>query len=67
MTPEQRDACVEEVRARADELNWMHEDLVERNTQRMSFLECLFLGLVILGPILYKLFLKDESVDSLDL
>jgi hypothetical protein len=67
MTPEQQDACVEEVRVRADELSWMHDDLVERNMQRTSILECLFLVLVILGPLLCKLCLKFKSVDSPDL
>ena len=67
MTPAQRDACVEEVRARSDELVRLHSELVGRTTQRMSFLECVFLGLVILCPMFFKSLFTGERFDPTEL
>ena len=67
MTPAQRDACVEEVHARSYELTRLHSELVGRNTQRMSFLECVFLGFVILCPMFFKSLFTGERFDPTEL
>lgn len=54
MTPDQREMCIEEMRALSDELECLLGELVERNTRRISFLECVFLGTLVLFPICYK-------------
>jgi len=65
MTPDQRNACIAEVRIRHEALGDLESELVERNTQRMSFLECMFLGVPILCLILYKLLMVGGYVEPL--
>jgi hypothetical protein len=64
MSPDQQSMCVDEVEARADELGFMHSDLVARTTPRMSVLECMFLGLLALCPFLVKLLGMERTPDE---
>jgi hypothetical protein len=67
MSPGQRKVCVAEIRHRMDSLQNMHADLVHSNTQRMSFLECVFLGLILLCPILYRAYMVGGGFDPIEL
>jgi hypothetical protein len=64
MSPDQQSMCVDEVEARADELGFMHSDLVARTTERMSLRDCLLLGLLALCPFVLKLLVTANTPDE---
>jgi hypothetical protein len=64
MSPDQQSMCVDEVEARADELGFMHSDLVARTTERMSLRGCLLLGLLALCPFVLKLLVTANTPDE---
>jgi hypothetical protein len=64
MSQEQKDLCLEETRVRLDDLNKLYSQLVQRTTYRMSFLECIFLGVLYLLPILFNLWPVDELMEG---
>jgi len=66
MTPAQQDACLEELNARSDALARLHSELVGRNTRRMSFMECVFLGVVLVCPMLFKFLFTGERFDPIE-